>query len=114
MKPIPVSAAGDIAKKYGYDQVIVIARKTGEGGGEHVTTYGVNREHCGVAARIGNFLKHKVMGWPEYEPKSLVFNDATIDKLQEVMAVHRFVVPVRVISDAFRTAMYAASQAKPR
>lgn len=65
MKPIPISAAKKIADAYGYDQVVVIARKVGEDGGEHVTTYGVNREHCGVAVRIGDFLKYKVMGWPE-------------------------------------------------
>ena len=67
MKPIPIAAAKRIAKQYGYDQVIVIARKVGEDPdphGEHVTTYGVDRANCDVAARIGDFLKHKVMGWP--------------------------------------------------
>lgn len=66
MKPIPVSAAERIAKLYGYDQVIVIARKVGqdpEPHGEHVTTYGANREHCGAAAKTGDFLKFQVMGW---------------------------------------------------
>jgi len=63
MKPIPISAVKRIAKDYDYDQVIVIARKVGDAGGEHVTTYGKNKEHCGVAARCGDFLKHKVMGW---------------------------------------------------
>lgn len=66
MKPIPISAAERIAKKYGYDQVIIIARRVGddpEPHGEHVTTYGVTKAHCDVAARIGDFLKFKVMGW---------------------------------------------------
>lgn len=66
MKPIPVSAAEKIAKAYGYDQVIVIARKVGddpEPHGEHVTTYGRDRKHCAAAAKIGDFLKFKVMGW---------------------------------------------------
>lgn len=40
---------------------------------------------------------------------ALPFTDATIDKLQDVMAFHGFAVPVRVISDAFRTAMYCAA-----
>lgn len=66
MKPIPIEAAKKIADLYDYDQVIVIARKVGVG--EHVTTYGKNKEHCGVAARVGNFIKHKIMGWPEYDP----------------------------------------------
>jgi hypothetical protein len=77
MKPIPISAAKLVAEKYGYDQVVIIARKidqpagTGETakaaikGGEHCTTYGVDKANCDVAARIGNFFKHKLMGWPE-------------------------------------------------
>lgn len=63
MKPIPISAGKEIAEKYDYDQVVIIARKVGENGGEHVTTYGVNKVHCDVAAQIGDFLKYKVMGW---------------------------------------------------
>jgi hypothetical protein len=69
VKPIPVSTAKRIADTYGYDQVIVIARKVGEEPephGEHVTTYGVDKSHCGVAARVGNFIKHKIMDWPEH------------------------------------------------
>ena len=65
MKAIPICAGKEIAKKYGYDQVIIIARKTGEGGGEHCTTYGVDKKHCDVAAQCGNYLKFKVMGWHE-------------------------------------------------
>jgi len=67
MEPIPISAARDIAERYHYDQVIIYARKVGEGPGfgEHMTTYGRTKEHCGAAAKIGNFLKHKIMGWPE-------------------------------------------------
>jgi hypothetical protein len=66
MKPIPIVAAQRIAEDYGYDQVIIIARKVGDDPaphGEHCTTYGVNKEHCGIAARCGDFLKYKVMGW---------------------------------------------------
>lgn len=67
MLDIPVSAAQKIANKYGYDQVIIIARRVGEAPdphGEHMTTYGRNVLHCDVAARIGDFIKHKIMGWP--------------------------------------------------
>ena len=63
MNPIPIAAAKLVAEKYDYDQVIMIARKVGEG--EHVTTYGVDKANCDVAAQIGNFLKFKVMGWVE-------------------------------------------------
>lgn len=66
-KPIPISAAEEISKKYGFDQVVIIARKVGDIGpggiAEHVTTYGKDKANCEVAAKIGNFLKYKVMGW---------------------------------------------------
>lgn len=67
IKDIPVEAAKQVAKKYGYDQVIIIARKVGDDPdphGEAVTTYGVDRDHCDAAAKIGNHLKYNVMGWP--------------------------------------------------
>jgi hypothetical protein len=65
MKKIPIKAAKEIAEKYGYDQVIVYARKTGDikPHGEHITTYGKNKDHCNAAAQIGNFLKYKIIGW---------------------------------------------------
>jgi hypothetical protein len=67
MKSIPIRAAEKIAKDYGYDQVIIIARRVGEEPdpcGEHLTTYGINKVHCDVAARTGSFIQHKIMGWP--------------------------------------------------
>jgi hypothetical protein len=65
VRPIPISAAQRLAKTYGYDQVIVYARKVGDAPdcGEHMTTYGVDEAHCGAAAQIGDFLKYKIMGW---------------------------------------------------
>lgn len=70
MRSIPITAAKHIAEEYGYDQVIIYARKVGddpEPHGEHMTTYGVNREHCSAAAKIGDFLKYKIMGWTRDE-----------------------------------------------
>ena len=67
MKPIPISAGRLIAEKYDYDQVIIIARKTGEDGCEHVTTYGKDDVHCDIAAKTGDFLKYKVMNWDRAE-----------------------------------------------
>jgi hypothetical protein len=61
MKPIPISAAKRIAQDYGYDQVVIIARAIDQG--EHVTTYGSTKANCDVAAKIGDFIKFKVMGW---------------------------------------------------
>ncbi len=65
-QPIPVHAARAIAEQYGWDQVVIIARKVDDDhspGGEHCTTYGRDKEHCAVAARAGDFLKFEVMGW---------------------------------------------------
>jgi hypothetical protein len=61
MKDIPILAAKHIADTYGYDQIVIIGRKVGDG--EHVTTYGVDKVNCKVAADIGDFLKYKVMKW---------------------------------------------------
>lgn len=65
MRRIPIRAARLIADTYGYDQVVIYARRVGEApapAGEHMTTYGVDRTHCAVAARIGVTLK-RFMGW---------------------------------------------------
>ncbi|APY14336.1 hypothetical protein GJU94_14080 [Brucella sp. 10RB9214] len=65
MKPIPIAAAKSIASEYGYDQVVIFARRCHDSPlphGEHMTTYGKTREHCDVAARMGDALK-KFMGW---------------------------------------------------
>jgi hypothetical protein len=67
LHPIPITAAKHIADKYGYDQIVVMARRTGNAPnrfGEHVTTYGVNPVHCAVAALVGNKLK-AVAEWPD-------------------------------------------------
>ncbi len=66
---IPITQAKHIAEKYGFDQVIIIARKTGKNGNEHVTTYGKTKEHCEIAANTGEFLKYKVIGWHKSEAK---------------------------------------------
>lgn len=59
VKPIPISAAKRIADDYGYHQVVIMARVTGEveGSDEHITTYGINVQHCRVAAIMGDKLK---------------------------------------------------------
>lgn len=63
MLPIPVSVAKEIAEKYGYDQIVVYARRTGDAPcGEHMTTYGKDAKHCAIAAHMGHILK-KFMGW---------------------------------------------------
>jgi len=67
MKRIPTKVGQGVAERYGYDQVITVARKIGEQGGEHITTYGVDVEHCAVAAGTGRYFKPGLMKWPEGE-----------------------------------------------
>ena len=65
MKRIPITAAREIAERYGYDQVVIYARKVGEAPdphGEHLTTYGTTKAHCAVAAKISETLQ-RLMGW---------------------------------------------------
>lgn len=62
-KPIPITVAKKIAEEYGYDQVMIYARRVNEPSIEHMTTYGVNKEHCSAIAKIANFLQTKIMGW---------------------------------------------------
>ncbi|UWR73141.1 hypothetical protein [Phaeobacter inhibens] len=61
---LPIKSARDIAETYGWDQVIVVARKVGDDGYEHVVTYGKGASHCEAAARAGNAIKHHLMKWP--------------------------------------------------
>lgn len=63
LRKIPIEAAKKIAVEYGYHQVVIIGRRVGPDGIEHVTTYGVNRMNCSVAARIGTLIKYRIMGW---------------------------------------------------
>jgi len=65
MRKIPIKAAKKIAEEYGYDQVLIFGRKVGcdpKKHGEHMTTYGVNKTHCGVAAMMAKTLQN-FMGW---------------------------------------------------
>ncbi len=62
-KPIPISAAREIAKKYAKEQVVVVTwdevhKMT------HVTTYGTTVAACEAAAKGGNLVK-KALGWPD-------------------------------------------------
>lgn len=61
---LPIKSARDIAETHGWDQVIVVARKVGDDGFEHVVTYGKDVAHCEAAARAGNAIKHHLMKWP--------------------------------------------------
>lgn len=65
---IPIKEAELLAKAYGYEQVIIYTRDC-KSGAEHMTTYGVTKEHCTAAAKIGDFLKYTIMGWNKEQKK---------------------------------------------
>ena len=53
-KRIPVSQAERLGRKYGYDQIVILGRRAGDDGGWAKATWGTDREHCRVAALIGD------------------------------------------------------------
>lgn len=91
---IPISTALRVANDHEYDQIVILGRRVGESGQEHVTTAGRTTEHCRVAARMGDYLKHRVMGWPELEQidelrQSLSATEANLAQMQGEAAVMR-------------------------
>lgn len=64
-RPIPISAARDIAEEYGKQQVIIVTWDAVHGL-THVTTYGDTVEACVQAAEGGNRVK-AALGWPPEE-----------------------------------------------
>ena len=59
-KRIPIAAGKRICQEYGYDEVVIYARKRGDKVGDRgkawVTTYGKNATHCKVAAHAGQVI----------------------------------------------------------
>ena len=73
-KNIPISAAKQIAKKYNWNQIIIVGFGDYDGNMEgdvatsattHVTTYGTSIKDCLRAAANGNTLKRHWLKWPE-------------------------------------------------
>lgn len=67
---IPIMAARRIAEEYGYDQVLIMARKVDSkpgaaDGEEWMTTYGVDRDHCDAVARIRYWLEGQMKIWAD-------------------------------------------------
>ena len=59
---IPIKTAREIGQKHNYDQVVIIARRVGENGRNWLTTWGRNKEHCDVAAKIRDVLERLESG----------------------------------------------------
>lgn len=60
---IPPTEAARLCEQYGYDQVIIVARRVGGDGHEAVTTCGVDPANDEAARLIGEHFKYKVMKW---------------------------------------------------
>lgn len=71
-KRIPIEAAKRIAKEYGYDQVIIVARKVGDDGKQWHTTYGRNKAHCDAASKIMRWLERQMKAYENPETRALV------------------------------------------
>lgn len=54
-KNVPISAAKEIAKKYNKAQVLLLCWEE-ETGLTHITTYGINKKHCDMAAAGGQVV----------------------------------------------------------
>lgn len=65
--PHPMKDLESLAKKYKMNQVIVLCRRVGEDGYEHLSTYGTDKENCTVAYLAGEYLKKEVMKWTTKE-----------------------------------------------
>ncbi|MGB1390374.1 MAG: hypothetical protein ACPG61_15970 [Paracoccaceae bacterium] len=109
MSKLPIKEARDIAQRHGWDQVIVIARKVGDDGYEHVVTYGEGSAHCEAAARAGMAVKHHLMKWPSplfdgdlrlvgtgidaENPKAMSLSFTRAVSANDIRMVHEFLRP---------------------
>lgn len=109
MSELPIREARDIAHRYGWDQVIIVARKVGDDGYEHVVTYGNGAAHCEAAARAGMAIKHHLMRWPirlfdstlrvlgvgrdAENPRALSIALAEVVTDDDLRAIHEFLRP---------------------
>lgn len=96
---VPISAAKEIAKKYGKDQVIIVTWEK-ETGGETVTTYGSTLNYCEQAALGGNFVK-KALGWPneltEAKPARQIKREQLITTLKK--RIKKLETDIKIISN---------------
>lgn len=104
MKRIPISAAKRIAEDYGYDQVMIYARKVDPDGGEHMTTYGVSKAHCNAMAKIAKFLQTTIMGWTEKTERPMT----AVTLIEELQALATAGHPRRIDLRVAALALYDA------
>lgn len=61
--PIPTPAAELLARRYGYDQIVIVGRRVGLQGGESCTVWGDGPKNAALAAMMGQFLRTVIMQW---------------------------------------------------
>lgn len=59
----PFRTAASIAQEHGLDQVVIIGRKTGDGGFETITTWGRSDDDARVCDMIGVRITRDIMQW---------------------------------------------------
>lgn len=87
-KPIPILDAKRIAENYNYNQIVIVARKVGDNGIEHVTTYGTDKANCDVAANIGDFLRYEIMKWERKSVSPPPQAESQEKLMEELMRYH--------------------------
>lgn len=116
MSKLPIKEARDIAEKHGWDQVIIVARKVGDHGFEHVVTYGEGEAHCEAAARAGMAIKHHLMGWPMalYDSALRVLGVGRDSENPKALLICLNIEPgdgdIRMIHDMLRPPTYSPEQ----
>ncbi|MCF8265820.1 MAG: hypothetical protein K9I99_15075 [Melioribacteraceae bacterium] len=82
-KKIPIKAAREFARKHKFTKIIIIAEDDAKL--QNVCTWGETVEDADYAAQAGNYLKTKVLQWPEKfidEPNRVKKLRAKIDSLR--------------------------------
>lgn len=94
---IPVKAAADIGKLYGYNQVVIHAFSLGANV-QTVATWGQSQADCENAAAGGNAIK-KLLGWPEDQCKekpARQIKREEFEKMQSLVKEYRNVIDAMV------------------
>jgi hypothetical protein len=89
-KRIPISAAKEIAKRYGQDQVIMMTFDK-ETGLTHVVSYGKTKLDCEQAAHGANLMK-KTLKFPEELCNSVPARTKNKIKVEDLKELHLVVV----------------------
>lgn len=91
-KRIPIITAKNIAKGFGYSQVVIHAYD-GETHVQHVTTYGKSQADCENAAAGGNAIK-KLLKWDESLSNAKPARQIKREKAEEMEKILRGIIDI--------------------